>query len=280
MILSLVAALAAAVGYGVSTIMQAVATRSTHGLAAVTTPLVVAALLVDGLAWLLSLVALDRLPLFLVQAVLAGSVVVVVLLARWFLGARLRRVDVVAVVAVVLALVVIGAAGGEQPPTAPPAGFVAVLVTGSVLLALATVLLYRSGSSRALSVAAGLGYSVAALGARTAHAADDLLGTVLQPVAVAVVLGGVVGAVAYLRALEQGRVGGTAATASVLEVVVPGGIGVAVLGDVVRDGWAVPAVLALAVALAACVVLATSPANSAAEGQNAARPGDGAPASV
>jgi len=280
MILSLAAALAAAVGYGVSTITQAVATRSTHGLAAVTTPLVVAALLVDGLAWLLSLVALDRLPLFLVQAVLAGSVVVVVLLARWFLGARLRRVDVAAVVAVVLALVVIGAAGGEQPATAPPAGFVAVLVTCSVLLALATVLLYRSGSSRALSVAAGLGYSVAALGARTAHAAGDLLGTVLQPVAVAVVLGGVVGAVAYLRALEQGRVGGTAATVSVLEVVVPGGIGVAVLGDVVRDGWAVPAVLALAVALAACVVLATSPANSAAESQDAARPGDGAPASV
>lgn len=269
MILSLVAALAAAVSYGVSTIMQAVATRKTRGLAAVTTPLVILALVVDGVAWLLSLVALNRLPLFLVQAVLAGSIVVVVLLARWFLGARLRRVDVGAVVAVVLALVVIGAAGGDQPATAPPGGFVAVLVSGSVLLALGTVLLYRAGSSRALAVAAGLGYSVAALGARTAHAADDLLGTVLQPVAVPVVLGGVVGAIAYLRALERGHVGGTAATVSVLEVVVPGGIGIAVLGDVVRDGWAVPAAVALVVALAACVLLATSPANSAAEGQEA-----------
>lgn len=269
MILSLVAALGAAVGYGVSTVMQAVATRKTHGLAAVTTPLVILALVVDGASWLLSLVALDRLPLFLVQSVLAASLVVVVLLARSFLGARLRRVDVVAVVAVVLALVVVGGAGGEQPATAPPGGFVALLVGGSVLLALGTALLYRSGSSRALSVAAGLGYSVAALGARTAHAADGLLATVLQPVAVAVVLGGAVGVLAYLRALEKGRVGGTAAVVSVLEVVVPGGIGVAVLGDVVRDGWAAPAAVALAVALSACVVLATSPANSAAEGQGA-----------
>lgn len=52
---------------------------------------------------------------------------------------------------------------------------------------------------------------------------------------------------------------------SVLEVLVPGIVGLAVLGDVVRSGWAVPAGLATLAAVGGCVVLATSPANAAAE---------------
>ncbi|MGW6229132.1 hypothetical protein ACWFQT_18680, partial [Cellulosimicrobium cellulans] len=87
MILSLLAAVAASVLYAVSTIMQAVATRRAHGLAAVAQPLVIGGLVVDGVAWLLSLLALDHLPLFVVQAVVAASLVVVVLLARLVLGA-------------------------------------------------------------------------------------------------------------------------------------------------------------------------------------------------
>ena len=46
----------------------------------------------------------------------------------------------------------------------------------------------------------------------------------------------------------------------VVEVLVPGAIGVAVLGDGVRPGWVFPALLAVAAAVAACSVLATSPA--------------------
>ena len=87
MILSLLAAVAASVLYAASTIMQAVATRRAHGLAAVAQPLVIGGLVVDGVAWLLSLLALDHLPLFVVQAVVAASLVVVVLLARLVLGA-------------------------------------------------------------------------------------------------------------------------------------------------------------------------------------------------
>jgi drug/metabolite transporter (DMT)-like permease len=90
--LALLAAAVAAVGYGVSTVMQAVAARRAQGLSALRQPLVVGALTIDALAWLLSLLALDRLPLFVVQAVLASSVVVVVLLARVVLAAPTRAI--------------------------------------------------------------------------------------------------------------------------------------------------------------------------------------------
>jgi drug/metabolite transporter (DMT)-like permease len=264
-ILSLLAAVAASVLYAVSTIMQAVAMRRTSGLAAMTQPLVIGGLLVDGVAWLLSLLALDHLPLFVVQAIVAASLVAVVLLARLVLGATLRRTDVVAMGITVAGLVVLSLAAGEQPATHPPAGFSTWVNVAAVVIALGTAAAYRRGHPMLLAALGGLGYSVAAVAARGAHASGDLLDTVLQPLAVAIVLGGVAGALAYLRALERGSVGSVAAMVSVLEVLAPGIVGLTVLGDVVRDGWAVPAVVAALAAVGGCVLLAMSPANAAAE---------------
>lgn len=265
MILALAAAVAAAVASGVSTVMQAVATRRAPGLAVVRQPLLLAALGIDGAAWLLSLAALDRLPLFVVQTALAGSLVVVVLLAARVLGAPLRGVDAAAVAAVVAALVVLAAGAGDQPAVAPPPAFTPAVLAAGGVLAVAVGAAYRSGPPALLACLGGLGYSGAAVAARGSHAAGDLLETVLQPAALAVVVCGVVGTLAYLRALERGTVGAVAAVEAVVEVVVPGAVGVAVLGDAVRPGWAAPALAAVAVSVAASVVLATSPANAATE---------------
>jgi drug/metabolite transporter (DMT)-like permease len=269
-IVALAAALGAAVGYGISTVLQAVGTRRARGLAVARQPLVVAGLVMDGAAWLLSLAALDRLPLFVVQTTLASSLVVVVLLAARVLDARLRPRDTAAVGAVVAALVILAAGAGDQPASPPPPGFTpAVLVAGGVL-ALGVVAAYRAGPPALLAGLGGLGYSGAAVAARGSHASGGLLDAVLQPSAAAVVVCGVVGTVAYLRALERGTVGAVAAVEAVVEVVVPGVVGVALLGDTVRAGWSVPVLAAAVVAGVGCVVLATSPANAATEDAAAA----------
>lgn len=265
MILALAAAVGAALGYGVATIMQAVATRRASGLDLVRQPLVVAALVLDGVAFVLSLLALDHLPLFVVQAIQASSLVVVVLLARVVLAAPLRPRDGVAVGIVVAALVVLAAAAGEQPAAPAPGAFTGVMLAVTGVLVLALLVAYRRGSMWVLGTLAGLGYSGAALAARGAHGAGDLLHTVLQPLTIAIVGCGAVGVLGYLRALERGPVGPVAALLSVLEVVVPGAVGIAVLGDEIRAGWAVPVAVAVLAALVGCVLLANSPANAAAE---------------
>ena len=262
---ALLAAVVSSAAYGVSTVMQAVATRRTAGLAVIRQPLVLAAFAVDGLAWVLSLVALDMLPLFVVQAIIAASLVVVVVLARFVLGTRMRPVDVVAVATVVGALVLVSLAGGEQPTVPAPPGFVTVMVVASVVLTALMAATYRSGRPLVMAVIGGLGYSGAAIAARAATGSDGLWATIVQPLSVAIVLCAVAGAVAYLRALERGSVGTAAAVVSVLEVVVPGVVGIWVLGDRVRDGWEPAAAIGVALALAGCVVLARSPANAAAE---------------
>jgi len=261
MSIGVAAAVAAAVGYAVSTLMQAAATRRAHGIAVVLQPLVVLALAIDGAAWLVSLLALDQLPVLVVQAIQGSSVLGVVAGAVWLFGARLRPVDVAAAGAVVAALVVLAVGAGDQPAVTPPRGFVVEMLVTAGVLVVAFLVLWRVGPAWSLAVLAGLGYGLAAVAARGAHAGSGLWDTVVQPLTVAIVVGGVVGTLAYLRALERGPVGPVAATTSVFEVIVPGAVGMWLLGDGVRPGWSAAVLGAAVVAVAACAVLAHSPAN-------------------
>lgn len=273
MIVSLLCAVGSALAYGTSTLMQAVATRRAHGLAAVMTPLVVGAFVVDGLGFLLSLLALDSLPLFVVQSVMASMLVVVVLGARFVLEARLRRLDVTAVVVVIGALVLIGLGSGEQPAVEPPSSFERAMLIATGVLVLVALALYRSGPGWALAAVAGLGFSGAAIAARASHHHDGLWAMLWQPMTACIVVGGIIGALCSLRALERLAVGPSAAILSVIEVVVPGAVGVLVLGDTIANGMLPGVVVGLVLAIGGCVVLALSPANRAAEEAPAPTPG-------
>lgn len=255
MTLALVTAVLAALGYAAGSVLQAVGVRRS-GLRS---PLYLAGLGLDGVAWLLSLVALRRLPTFAVQSLLAGSLALTVLLARVFLGSRLRTRDTAAVLLLVAALGVVGGSGTEQPSPAIGTAAEYGLCTAAVVLLLAVLGLRRS-TSAVLAVLAGLGYSVAALGARAVTVPEEWWRVVLEPVGWAVVVSGVAGTLGYAAALERGAVGPATALLWSVEVVVPAVAGFALLGDSVRAGWGPAAVVALVVVVACSVVLAGSPA--------------------
>ena len=148
MTLALGAALLAALGYAVASVLQAVGVRdgaSPRDL--VRSPLYLTGLGADGISWLLSLLALRRLPAFAVQALLAGSLAITVLLARLLLRAVLRRRDVAAVAVMVGALAVVGGAGREQPAPAAGGVVVVVLAAAAALVLLVAPLLRRAPSA-------------------------------------------------------------------------------------------------------------------------------------
>ncbi len=107
---------------------------------------VVGGLVLDAGAWLASLVALRALPVVVVQALLAGSVVVTAVLARLVLAARLRRTDVWAIGLAVAGLVVLTGAAGPEPPQAAPRAVVVGAYAWAAALVVATAALYRRGS--------------------------------------------------------------------------------------------------------------------------------------
>jgi drug/metabolite transporter (DMT)-like permease len=258
---ALSAGLVGMLGYGVATVLQAVAARRAAGLAVLRHRLYLLGLACDGIAWLASLLALQRLPLFAVQALLAGSLGVTVLLARVFLGVGLRTRDWLAITGVALALVVIAAAAGVQSAQPPPAWFTPTMLASLAVLVVAILVLYRTGPAVLVAVVAALAFSGAALAAR-ATPVTGWQHLVSEPLAWAVLGFGVIGAVGLSRALERAAVGLVAAVLWVVEVLVPGVVGVLALRDGVRPGWQIAAVVAVLVAVAGCAVLATSPAQS------------------
>jgi hypothetical protein len=253
------AVLAGALGYGVASVLQAVGAARATGPAVLRQPAYVAGMALDGLAWLASLAALRVLPLFVVQAALASSVAVTVVLAHLVLRGPLRRRDAVAVLALVSALAVLGIAflpGAARAPALATAWVLPALV--AIVLALA--LGYARAGAVAMAVIAGLAFSGAAVCARGMDLSGGVAALLARPLAWTLLGFGAVGTLAFARSLERGPVGPSTAVLWSVETVVGGGVGVLLLGDAVRSGWVAAAGAATLVSVLSCVALATSPA--------------------
>ncbi len=278
MLASLVAAVVAAFCYGIASVMQAVAVRAASRQPADAGPpesplgrvdpgLVVrmlrqwrfvVSLGLDLVGFLAQLVALRRLPLFAVQAVVAGNLAVTAVLAAWLIGVQLAWREWLAVAGVIVGVGLLGTSAGAEGATGVSGAFkVALLpaVAGIAVAGIAASRLRRGARTLVLGAVAGLGFGVTAVAARvlSGFSPGEL---VRDPAAYALAAAGIVSFVLYATALEGGSV--TVATAAVVltETAPPALIGVLFLGDHTRHGLAVLAVLAFILAVASAVLLA------------------------
>ena len=278
MLASLVAALTSAFCYGVAAVMQAMAIRSTSRRPArirdgspaagrVDPGLIVrllgqwrflASLGIDILGFVAQLVALRRLPLFAVQAVIAANLAVTAVFAAWLMHVRLGLREWLAVTGVIVGVGLLGtSAGAEGAADVDPLFQIALLVTvAAVALAgVAAARLPNPARTPVLGACAGLGYAVLAVSARIlpGFAPQQL---VRSPAAYTLAAAGIVSFMLYATALEGGSV--TVATAAVVlvETVPPAVVGVMFLGDTTRRGLTGVAVAGFILAVASAVALA------------------------
>lgn len=244
--------------YGVASVAQSYAAQRASGAAVLRHPAYLAGLGCDLLAWLASLVALASLPLFVVQSLLAGSLAVTVVLARVVLGTRVTPVARAGLVGVVVGLVLVSSSAGAESVRSAPGWFPWLLLVVLVAVVAAGVALYPRGGSIPLAAVGGLAFSGAALAARAVALGGWDWTALRDPMVWMIVAFGILGVVLYARSLERGEVGPATATLWVAEVVVPGAIGVIVLGDAVRPGMTVLALVGVALAVVGTVVLAQS----------------------
>ena len=239
------------------------ARRATRARPAAIQPRYLAGMLLDLVAWGCAVLALRVLPVFAVQAVIGGTIALTALVSARLIGARLPLTTRLAVTACLAGLVLVAAsAGSEQPPVQRPG--VDVVLLASLLLLAVTVLVLRQGKHAwPLAVVSGLGFGGGAVSVRAAHVQTgdgfDLALLLGQPSTYLVVGFWLVGMVGYTAALSRGDVGAVTAVFTVTEVLVPGMVGIQLLGDPVRPGWAWVLALGLAAALAGTVVIAKAP---------------------
>lgn len=267
MLLGLLAALTAAVAFGVGALLQAVASRAeptSRGLdprlllRLLRRPAFLTAVLLTLAGGALHLVALRTLPLFLAQSVVSSSVAVTALVGVRVLRTRLHRGDVLAVVAVCAGLAMLTATAeeaGESTTTAGQRALLLVAVAGVLVAGALAVRVSGAAGAALLGLVGGLGFAVVAIGARVVPSLSPGA-LVSDPAAYAVVLGGPLAFLLYSTALQRASVlVGTAATV-VGQTVAPALVGLLLLDDRVREGRTPLLLAGLVLAVTGAAVLA------------------------
>ena len=109
---------------------------------------------------------------------------------------------------------------------------------------------------------AGLGFGATSLAVRAIEVPAErgvVPALLAQPATYLVPAFWIIGLIAYSPALEFTSLAQVIAVMLVTEVIAPGLIGIALLGDSVRPGWVWPMLIGLGVAVAGIATLASSP---------------------
>jgi drug/metabolite transporter (DMT)-like permease len=222
----------------------------------------VGGLAIDGLGWVCTVVALRHLPVFAVQAILGAAIVLTALIARVRYGSTLRPLDRAAIGACLVGLALVASSAGTGQPSRVSFAAELTLFLAAGTLASVVVVLRHSRHLPALAVIAGLGFGGTSLAVRAVHpAAAGISGLLSQPPVYLVICFWLIGLVSYTRALSVGKLALVTALYLVTEVIVPGMVGIALLGDSVRSGWQLPMGIGMVLASAGVAVLSHSPAH-------------------
>ncbi|WNI19740.1 hypothetical protein [Actinacidiphila sp. ITFR-21] len=265
----MVAALGAAVCFGVASVLQAMGARSaapgsgsgvdTRLLAgAVRERRYAAGLGLDTAGFALELVALRSLPIYAVGAALAAGLAVTAVTASRLLAVRLGGRERAAVGVVCGGLALLGLASGSEG-----GGHGGGPLRWSTLAAAVAVPALGAAAGRlpgraraaALGLGAGLGFGVVEVAVRLIGALRPAA-LLADPALYALLLGGAAAFLLLTSALRRGSV--TAATAGMVigETVGPALTGVLALGDRTRDGWAPAVVTGFLLAVVGALALA------------------------
>jgi len=261
--MGLLCALAAAVAYGLASVLQAAAARSTPDESARGVLRVVGqwrflvGIGLDLLGFALQMVALQSLPLFVVQAALAASLAVTAVAAR-VLGVRLGAKEWSAVAAVCAGLALLGMSAGSEGSTPVSHGFRLSLIGATIVLGLAGVTTSRAPQrlrAPLLGLVAGLAFGVVAISGRIITDFHPLK-LLAEPALYTAVVSGALAMYFYASALQRGGVTMATAMLVVGETVFPALVGLLALGDHSRPGYGTVAVGGFLIAVAAAVALA------------------------
>ncbi|WP_426365662.1 hypothetical protein [Streptomyces sp. E-08] len=261
----MICALASSVCFGAASVLQAMAARAAEpgtgsgvDVALMWRALrqwrYLAGLGMDGLGFVLQIVALRTLPIYVVGAALAASLAVTAVIASRVLRVRLSRVEWAAVAVVCLGLAMLALASGKEGHREPSEALDWVLLGisfGVLLVGLAAGRLPEKPRALILGLGAGIGFGVVEVAVRLIDGIDFA-----DPVWYALIVGGGAAFLLLTSALQRGSVTTATAGAVLGETVGPAIVGVTWLGDSTREGLGWLAITGFAVAVAGSLTLA------------------------
>jgi drug/metabolite transporter (DMT)-like permease len=215
---------------------------------------------VDVLAYTCVVIALQHLPVFAVQATVAGAIALTALYARFVKLEILRPVHRIAIGASMLGLVLVALSAGSDKGVrhGTPTTTVVVMALSALVLVILTAATRRVWKPWPSGIMAGLGLGGGSVCVRAMELepGNIVVALLTEPLVYVLIALWATGLYNYARALRLGDVATVTALYMVTQVIVPGLVGIVLLGDRVRNGWEPVAVIGLLMAVYGVLVLA------------------------
>lgn len=260
--LSILAALGCAICNGVSAVLQKVGADSHPHATSLHPGLVwkllrnkpyVYGLLIDLVAWILTLIAVHNLPLFLVQPITSVSVIITVLVERLFFKRPLRLLTLAAIGVILLGLLIIASQAMLQTARRVSGVDYWMLVAGIpfVVTALGTVFvrLHDSFATTVLAGLSGVAFGGTAVTGRMLSFTETPWHAIYSPIFISLVIYGLIGIMLFTVALQRQHASTVNAAMITFETIVPMAIGLIVLGDTPKSGSYAVIIIGMIVAL-------------------------------
>jgi drug/metabolite transporter (DMT)-like permease len=208
-------------------------------------------LLLDILAWPLTLVAVHTLPLFVVQPIVAFSVVVTVLIDKVVLHRSIGVRMLTAMGIIFFGLILLSLTAQPQKAHAVSQITKWVIVFSPIILALLGSILIKTKrySTAILASISGLAFGGTAVTGRMLVLAHPYWHLLYSPVLWSLFAYGLVGILTFTVALQRHHASVINATMVAFETIAPISIGIALLGDRPRQGQWILVISGLALAV-------------------------------
>jgi drug/metabolite transporter (DMT)-like permease len=245
----LAAALVASLCYGIASVLQAVGARRVEKSEQIDPRLLVRVLgsvpfvlgtALDAVGLCFNLFALRTLTLFTVQAVINTNLAVTAVASVVLLHVTMQRRDKFAVGAVICGLVLLGLASGPEGNGHFDTPHRCGLLVASAALAAAAMIVanvFKQVHPAVLGGLAGFLFGLFGISVRVIPSLDPGR-LITDPAAYAAIIASVTGFLFFAAALQRGSVTATTAALVVGETAVPALVGLILLGDETRHGFA------------------------------------------
>ena len=220
-----------------------------------------AGIVLDIIGWLLTLVAVRALPLFLVQSVISANIVIADLLDELVLRRRLPRSAYGLILMIIVGLTVLASTAAPTQVNQPITDWYqwSALILLIILSLVGSVLVKLKARAAAigLAVIAGIAFGGISIVGRLLIINVPFWHFLESPLSWVLIAYSGLGMLFFSIALQRTSATTVNAVAVALQTIAPAAIGLALLGDGVRDGYWPVMITAMTVTLIGAVVLAS-----------------------
>ena len=196
-------------------------------------------IVLDFLGWIFTIFAVQYLPLFLVESIVAAGIVVTALIERIFRHQKIRTKSYLAIAVIVVGLILLALA--SSPEKAEPISNTLrwLIIFAPILVGLVGYVLARSKNYRgAISVAilSGVAFGGTSVIGRIFKLSQPVWHTVYSPLIFSLIISGTLGILLFSIALQRAQATIINATMTTSQTLIPAAIGIIFIGDTARNG--------------------------------------------